>query len=228
MEADTHEGVAGCLMFAADGVETAGTLASLLGEQGICVTRSVQCDECLDLLGTRRWRLLVIDATGAARNSLDVLSQSRRVCPDVPVLVLVEQGDMETAVQATKAGAADCIGTPITTARLLSAVAALDGQASREAHDPRANLTPVERIVLRHILDGRTNQQIADLLCRSIRTIEVHRCRIMKKLDATKLVELVKQGLRAGMIDSDGGRRQEEARYEGNGHGSDLKVSGTL
>ncbi len=181
-----------------------GALAALLGEWGIGLTACTEQGKCPDLLRTRHWRFLVIDAGADPACPLNVLSQSRRVRPDVPVLVLVQQGDTQTAVRAIKAGAADCLEIPIRPAALHTAVAALEAQANCPAHHLWMRLTPVEQIILRHILDSHTNRQIADLLSRSPRTIEVHRRHIMAKLEAANFVELVKQALRAGLVDLTG------------------------
>jgi DNA-binding NarL/FixJ family response regulator len=211
-ETDMGESRAKCLVYA--GVETAGMLAVLLREHGIGVIRPADAGQCLSLLAARPWRFLVIDAGGEAGLWLRLVPQARAVCPTVPVLVLVPEGDTETAVRAIKAGAADCIESPVTAARLLSALDTLEGQASSECHDLWVRLTPVQRTILRHILNSRTNREIAGLLKRSRRTIEVHRRRIMEKLGAANLVELVKQAMRAGILDDPAGCRFWELRRE--------------
>jgi two-component system response regulator FixJ len=188
-----------CLVFADGDERTAETLASVLGDEGIRVTRPLELDECLDLLARHCWECLVL-AGGETRAMFDALSQCRRIYPEVPVLVLVRHGDIETAVRAMKAGAADCVEMPVETARLLSVVTDLCCQAVREPPAYRAQLTRMERTVLGHILEGHTNREIADAICRSPRTIEVHRRHIMKKLGATNLVELLKQTLYAGDV----------------------------
>jgi DNA-binding NarL/FixJ family response regulator len=191
----TDKGVVEGLLFAADGRATAETLATVLGRQGIGVTRSVKPDACFDLLGTCSWRFLIVDAGGETRTALGMLSKSRRVYPDIPALVLVRQGDTRTAVRAMKAGAADCLETPIEPDRLVAAVSSLCRQAAPEPPGRRTPLTRAERVVLSHILEGRTNQQIAEVLCRSPRTIEVHRRHLMTKLGVSNLVELVKRSM---------------------------------
>jgi DNA-binding NarL/FixJ family response regulator len=201
LEANMQESIAKCLVLTSEVSETAETVASLLTEQGICVTQSAQVDECLCSLGTRNWRFLAIDASGKTGDSLPLLSQAHQTWPDIPVLVLVKQGDTHTAVRAMKAGAFDCVEVPVDAALLRSAVDALDGQQDREPSDPLHALTRVERIVLSHILDGRTNREIADALCRSPRTVEVHRRHIMHKLNASNLIELVKRVMRTGIGD---------------------------
>ena len=193
LETDMRDGVMTCLMFT-DGDEGATEmLASVLEGSGLRVTRSGEPDECLDLLAARRWDCLVIAAVGDSCDSLSVLSQCRQVCPEVPALVLVRQDDTEMAVRAMKAGAADCLEMPATTARLLTAVTDLCRQTLQEPHDGQESLSPMERTVLGHILEGQTNRKIAEVLCRSPRTIEVHRHHIMKKLGVASVVDLVRQ-----------------------------------
>lgn len=196
-----NDGGAQCLMCGIDEAATAERVASLLGQQGIGVTLSASEAECLELLGRQSWHLLVIDATAATREPLRVLARCRASHPDLSVLVLVPRGGVATAVQAIKAGAADCIETPVQPARLFSAVAPLCGQADRDPFDPRKGLTEGERIVLRHILDGRTSREIAALLGRSPKTVEAHRHHIMNKLGADSLADLVRQMMAAGLVD---------------------------
>lgn len=183
-----------CLLFTGGSgeAETVNALASVLDGRGIRVTVSANADKCFDLLVMRPWDLLIVDARGDGRVLLDLLADVARACPEVPALALVGRGEIATAVQAMKAGAADCIETPVTAARLLSAIELLRRPTIRRQPGPYANLTRTERVVLRHVLNGLTSQQIAVALCRSSRTIHVHRRNIMAKLGAANLVDLVK------------------------------------
>jgi DNA-binding CsgD family transcriptional regulator len=63
-----------------------------------------------------------------------------------------------------------------------------------------ASLTGRETQVLRWIVDGKTNKQIAKMLSRSTRTVEYHRNRLMKKLNAHTAAELVKQAIKMGCL----------------------------
>ena len=182
------------LLLASYNPATTDALAAALGTS-MRLMQSVKPDECLDLLGTCAWRLLVLDATDRTDSVLDVLSKSRRVYPDVPALVLVRHGDTQTAVQAMKAGASDCLEMPAEPALWQAAVESLCRQTSLKPVGRRAALTHAEEVVLGHILEGRTNQEIANLLCRSTRTIEVHRRHLMTKLGAGNLVDLVKRSM---------------------------------
>ena len=62
-------------------------------------------------------------------------------------------------------------------------------------------LTPREREVVKLIAEGYTNQQIADLLHRSVKTIESHRANILRKLDIHDSIELVKYAVRKKLIE---------------------------
>ncbi|MFQ6036310.1 MAG: response regulator transcription factor [Sedimentisphaerales bacterium] len=62
-------------------------------------------------------------------------------------------------------------------------------------------LTRSEMKVLHFILDGKSNKEIANLLHRSVRTVEVHRSHIMRKLEVDNLVDLVKRAAAMGLVD---------------------------
>jgi len=94
----------------------------------------------------------------------------------------------------------------------LSALRRRVAEFERASRDPRpvlggANprvaklLTRTEMKVLHFILDGKSNKEIANELHRSVRTVEVHRSHIMRKLGVDNLVELVKQAAAMGLVD---------------------------
>jgi DNA-binding NarL/FixJ family response regulator len=68
-----------------------------------------------------------------------------------------------------------------------------------EAHRPTDDLTAREREVLKLIAEGNTNQDIAELLCLSRKTVETHRGNIMEKLNLHKVTDLVKYAIREGL-----------------------------
>ncbi len=186
-----EEKIAECLLFWDDGQ----AMASVPDARGIRTTHIAQDSACLELLASRSWDCLILSAVGQVDDALALLTESRRTHPEIPVLMLVRHGDTPTAVEAMKAGAAYCLQIPVDEVQLASVVHSICRQANPEPMEGWTRLTPVERTVLGHLLDGCTNQQIADLLCRSHRTIEVHRRHIMTKLRATNIVELVKRSM---------------------------------
>jgi two-component system response regulator FixJ len=123
---------------------------------------------------------------------------------DLPVIVMTGHADVPLAVQALKEGATDFIEKPFDDDRVLNAVqAALEaGRRRREeaagidAIAARlATLTPREREVLDGLVAGHANKTIAYDLGASPRTIEVHRGRVMEKMQARSLADLVRMVL---------------------------------
>jgi DNA-binding NarL/FixJ family response regulator len=73
----------------------------------------------------------------------------------------------------------------------------------REVTDEAEMLTEREREILQLVAEGKTNQEIADLLILSIKTVQTHRAHIMEKLDVHDRTDLVKAAIRMGMISPD-------------------------
>jgi FixJ family two-component response regulator len=125
-----------------------------------------------------------------------------------PIVFLTERGDINTAVQAMKAGAVDFLTTPIDEEQLLSA---LDQACRRDAvqRQKRAirrviqqrleTLTRRERQVMSHVIRGRLNRQIAIDLGTGEKTVKVHRGRVMTKMHADSVAELVRLITHAGV-----------------------------
>jgi len=124
----------------------------------------------------------------------------------LPVIVMTGQGDVPIAVQALKAGATDFLEKPFDDEQLLSAVQGAIA-VSQRAHDEAAavadiglrlaTLTPREREVLDRLVAGQPNKTIAYDLGSSPRTVEVHRARVMEKMHARSLAELVRMTIAA-------------------------------
>jgi len=126
----------------------------------------------------------------------------------LPVIVMTGHGDVPIAVQALKAGAADFIEKPFDDETLLIAVrAALEANRRSRAHDAEiesiatrlAGLTRRERQVLERLVAGQSNKTIAYDLGASPRTVEVHRARVMEKMGARSLSDLVRMALSVGV-----------------------------
>ncbi len=124
----------------------------------------------------------------------------------LPVIVMTGQGDIPVAVRAMKAGAVDFLEKPLDDARLFEAVRRaleagrrlLEASATEaEAAARLAALTAREREVLALLVAGLSNKAVGNELGASPRTIEVHRARILEKLQARNLPDLVRLVLAA-------------------------------
>lgn len=118
----------------------------------------------------------------------------------MPAIVLVDHDDVDAAVCAIKDGATDCLERPVKTERLAHVIDELLDPVHPHAGRSGPPLTPVEITVLRHILEGRTTRQIAEMLRRSPRTIEVHRSAMLRELNVDSTVALVKKCICLGLL----------------------------
>jgi two-component system response regulator FixJ len=132
---------------------------------------------------------------GEALGVLDALVQQTQ---HWPVIVVAAGGEMRIAVDAMKLGAIDYLQRPVRPEKLGEAVAAAglavdhlsEALAARRAVDQRlAKLTPRERDVGRALLSGMGNKTAAYHLGLSVRTVEMHRARILRKLGARNIAE---------------------------------------
>jgi two-component system response regulator FixJ len=125
-----------------------------------------------------------------------------------PLIVITGHGDVPLAVRAMKAGAVDFIEKPFASEAILDSLdTALSRLAAPSEQDPTAAaaeaklalLSPREREVLEGLLAGLPNKTIAYDLAISPRTVEIHRARVMDKMGARSLSELVRLALAAGV-----------------------------
>ncbi len=126
----------------------------------------------------------------------------------LPIVFLTGHGDIPTTVQAIKAGAEDFLTKPVRKDKLLSAIerAISRHQKTREQLDRLTELkalvgtlTPREREVFNLVVRGKVNKQIALELGISARTVKAHRQRVMEKVRAQSLAELVSIAERLGI-----------------------------
>jgi two-component system, LuxR family, response regulator FixJ len=130
---------------------------------------------------------------------------------EIPVVVMTAHGDVPIAVQAMRDGAVDFLEKPFTAEELTRALdrAFAMTPPSTIRGDPAGNevmkrieaLTPREREVLREIIDGQSNKEIARAFNVSPRTVEVHRRNLMAKMEAGSFAELVRMSVAVGFCD---------------------------
>lgn len=118
----------------------------------------------------------------------------------LPVVFLTAHGDLPTGIGAMKKGAVDFLQKPVDDELLLQtlreavqrhATKQMQGMQIQEVEQRLAALSRREREVLKHVIDGRLNKQIADDMGISIKTVKVHRGHVMEKMAVDSLAELV-------------------------------------
>jgi FixJ family two-component response regulator len=156
--------------------------------------------DCVASLKTEECDLLISNSAEPGVEGMELLTETRRVAPEAPVILLVDHGDIQTAVRAMKAGAADCLERPPEIRHLLLTFDTILHRSADDSPLLRSPLSRAEVQVLHLVLQGHTNSEMGQMLHRSRRTIEVHRSNIMRKLRANDIVELVKTCARAGLL----------------------------
>lgn len=190
------------VFYADGGKDGTGVVQAAFRQLELSVRQFESVEQCLACLGTQECHLVVSNAQRPATEGMRLLAAARHIKPTVPIIMLVDQGDIQVAVDAVKRGASDCLERPPEKARLISAI----GSVLQESHGgslPRENpLSKTETTVLHLILQGKTTAEIARILNRSRRTIEVHRRHIMRKLGTDGMVDLVRTCFRMGLLEN--------------------------
>ena len=167
-----------------------------------------------DFLGYHRSEgpaCLVLDVRLPGLSGLDLQRELSQSGKQIPIVFLTGHGDIPMSVRAMKAGAVEFLTKPIKQHILLEAIRAAverdraTGQARAVTEDLRAryeHLTPREREVMRLVIVGLLNKQIAGELNTTEGTIKFHRGHIMQKMGAESLAELVRMGEKLGISTS--------------------------
>jgi len=180
------------------------SLSLLLESAGLSVQTYASATAFLAALPNLDVGCVLTDVQMPGLNGLELQRRLTKLGIRLPVIVMTGHGDVPIAVEALKAGAADFLEKPFV--QLLAVVSSALA-ASEQTHDEAiamariaerlASLTPREREVLGHLVTGHPNKTIAYDLGASPRTIEVHRARVMEKMRARSLSELVRMAIAA-------------------------------
>jgi len=157
--------------------------------------------DCLQQLNPIMCDLLIADVKMPGMDGIELLTKIKRIAPWLPVLLITGYGDIPMAVRAVKGGAVDFIEKPLDKESFLNKVKSiLHRSPLTDPYIIRKPLTRTETVILKLISRGNTNKEIAILLNRSIRTIEVHRCHIFRKFGVDNLADLLKRAAVMGLI----------------------------
>jgi FixJ family two-component response regulator len=180
------------------------TLSVVFTSAGYDVVRFAEGAALLAAVKDRSPVCIILDVHIPGKTGLDILKQLNAQDYPAPILIMSGHGDIAMAVDAIKNGALDFIEKPFRGSEVVTRVrAAIEANALRlasqgAAASPSMNfpgrepLTAREQDVLRGLVDGASNKEIARQLGISPRTIEVHRARIMEKLGAKNIADLIR------------------------------------
>lgn len=181
-------------------------LRRLVTEAGLCVVAYPSAAAFLDDFRPERPGCLLLDVRMPAMSGPQLQAKLDACGAHLPIIYLTGYGTVPLAVGAMKAGAMDFIEKPFDNAALLQRVRDALVRDTRERalraereslRQSIATLTPREREVMDFMAAGRSSKEIARTLDISTRTVEIHRARVMAKLAADSVADLVRKTLAA-------------------------------
>lgn len=164
----------------------------------------------LEQFDPKRPGCIVLDIRMPGMSGLELQKRLHDMGAIIPIIFITGHGDVPMAVHAMQAGAIDFIQKPFRDQDLIDRIQLAIGQDERmrkNLSDLRVirkrveSLTPREHEVMRMVVDGKANKVIAMDLGLSERTVEIHRSRVMSKMHADSLAQLVQMVVRADRKD---------------------------
>lgn len=187
-----------------DDQEVREAIELLMKSVGLATRSFTSAQDYLDQFDPGLAGCLVLDVRMKGMSGLDLQERLGREPIHPPVIIITGHGDVPMAVRAVRAGAIDFIEKPFHDQTLLDAVhRAFDqdadnrGEASRLAdiQERLTRLTPREREILEQVVAGKRNKVIAADLGISQSTVEAHRAKVMEKMEAHSLSDLMRMTL---------------------------------
>jgi RNA polymerase sigma factor (sigma-70 family) len=185
------------------------SLKWLIESVGMRVETYASADDFMRHYYPGRAGCLLLDVRMPGMSGLDLQDHLARESIRIPVIIITGHGDVPMAVRAMKSGAVDFIEKPFNDELLLDSIRnALAADLEQRSHQAEraeiatrlAQLTPREYEVMEKVAAGMSNKQIALDLGVSSKTVEAHRARVMEKMEADSLAELVRMVTRANVL----------------------------
>jgi len=177
------------------------SLTWLIESVGLNVETYASADEFLESYYPGRPGCVLLDVRMPGMSGLELQGHLQKQQVTVPVIMITGHGDVPMAVRAMKSGAIDFIEKPFNDEQLLESIrnalaiddTRRDEQSFKaEVASRLAQLTPRESEVMDMVTAGKSNKEIANSLGVSAKTVEAHRAKVMEKMEAGSLAELVR------------------------------------
>ncbi|MGX0875378.1 two-component system response regulator FixJ [Roseovarius sp. MBR-154] len=177
------------------------SFCALLNAHGYATMPCASAESFLKTFDPAQKACMLLDVRLPGMSGAQLQAQLAEMGIDIPIIVVTAHGDVPIAVQVMRNGAIDFIEKPTEAGRLLEAIELAGGLLANRAPaqlskkiiaDRLTKLTDREKEVLRHMLEGKLNKEIAAELGISRRTIEVHRWRIREKMQVRGIADLIR------------------------------------
>lgn len=180
------------------------SLRWLIESVGLKVQTHELASEFLESYSPDHPGCLVLDVRIPGMSGLELQEKLRERGYDIPVIIVSGYGDVPMAVRAMKAGAVDFLEKPVSDQVLLDYIQKgierdIKNKANREHNkelvERKATLTRRENEVMKYVVSGFSSREIAEKLNVSFKTVEAHRAKIMKKMQAKSVPKLIQMEL---------------------------------
>lgn len=177
------------------------SLSWLVESVGLRVKTFANGDEFLEAYDPSLVGCIVLDVRMPGMSGLDLQEELNRQASDLPVLIITGYGEVQGAVRALKAGAADYLQKPVSDQTLLDRIQDCLRANIRERKkradqadvvSRMASLTRRQRQVMDLVVDGRSNKEIGRRLDISVKTVESHRGHVMRKMGVSTIADLAR------------------------------------
>jgi FixJ family two-component response regulator len=191
-----------------DDLSVRKSLSRLLGSMGFQTEAFASAEAFLAREPYDGVACIILDVRMPGLSGMDLQDELAKAEYAVPIIFITGHGDIPMSVQAMKKGAVDFLPKPFDDDQLLNALTKAiekDREAKAQRYATRdilmrmERLTPRECEILRYVITGMLNKQIAFKLGIAEKTVKVHRGRIMEKLGARSVAELVRLAEKAGI-----------------------------
>jgi len=183
------------------------SLQLLIKSIGLDAETYPSADDFLEAYDPETPGCLVLDVRMPGMSGLELQQELASRSSTLPIIFVTAHADVPMAVDAVKAGAADFVQKPFRDQDLIDKIQHAIEENARvrlELADQAqiasriASLTPREREVMALVVEGKANKVVAHSLGLSQRTVEIHRARVMEKMHAESVAQLVQMVMRAG------------------------------
>ncbi len=180
------------------------SLRLMLESLGHTVASFGRADEFLEAYDPELPGCIVLDIRMPGMNGMELQRKLNAMTSILPIIFVTGHGDVPMAVEAMQQGAVDFVQKPYREQDLLDKIQsaiAQDAENRQELQEVQliegrfSDLTPREREVMEMMVDGKANKVIAIDLDISQRTVEIHRARVMEKMGARSLAQLVRMSM---------------------------------
>jgi FixJ family two-component response regulator len=165
---------------------------------GFSVSVFANAEDFLTVINSESTGCVILDIQLGGMSGLQVLKQVKELAPHLACIVITAHGEVRTARQAFLLGAVDFIEKPYDPQELMNSLQAAMLEVKRQKKQNSlqlGDLTPRETEIRNHLLEGRSNKEIASLLHISPRTVEVHKSRVLEKLGQSSVIQLIRSTL---------------------------------